>query len=65
MRCCRPGVLVRCVTCGGRYTTEGVGKRAAAYGRAAVGVILRKIVTKMLDVTVDLSLSWLSLCVSA
>jgi hypothetical protein len=31
---------VRCVPCGGRYTTEGVGRRAAAYGRAAVGVML-------------------------
>jgi hypothetical protein len=53
---------VRCIRCGGRYTTEGMGRRAAAYCGAAVVFMLRRIVSKMLGVTVDLSLSWLSMC---
>jgi hypothetical protein len=53
--------LVRYVRCGGRHTTGGKGKWAAVYCRAAVRVLLRRIVSNMmLGVTVDLSLSRLS-----
>jgi hypothetical protein len=66
MRSCKPGVLVRCIRCGGRNTTENMAKRAADYYRAAVGVKLRRIVSNMmLGVTVDLSLSWLSMYFSS
>jgi hypothetical protein len=66
MCCCKPSVLVRCSRCCGRYTTEGMGKRAATYYRAAVRVVLRRIGSKMmLSVIVDLPLSWLSMYASS
>jgi hypothetical protein len=41
-------------------------KRAADYYRAAVGVMLRRIMSNMmLGITVDLSLSWLSMYISS
>jgi hypothetical protein len=57
---------VRCVRCGGIYMTEGMGKQAAAYYLAAVGVMLQRIKSNtILGVTVDRSFSWLSLYASS